>query len=992
MSASINPGDETAVLPPEGLREIARKSLVEFDAARISLQAATERANREFRFVPDPALAERIRKLDSSEPAKLSRLQAEATLRANSIAYPKTKFWHREFDAYMAKHHSRADPELMALRERSRADAERDREIFVAERTRDASIRISAERARHQQACDAVIARFTSIIRVDYLSSDESRFADSSDIELRSALQARRREFVRSWLHDRLGGLKVDNDQADAVGAVGSHVKLTARAGSGKTRTLTARAAFLVGHCGVGPHELLLLAFNRKAAREMAARLESFGIACPQVMTFHGFAHAIVRPEERLLTDDEGNPGKPGLITQLIRKWVETDLGDHRVRDVMMRFFRTDWEKIMFGGIVLDRARALDRIRRAVSHETLDGKQVKSFGEKLIANFLFENGVRYRYEPVHRWDKNVYRPDFELNGHQIVIEYFGMSSNPEYQKQMQEKRLYWQSKNWVMLEYDPAKMAGELADALPVALERDLRSAGVSLCRLSIDELWEARGKQLRLALSDLLGQLIGRCRKACLSPAQFAKLVANHQPLDPIEIEVLEIASDAYLAYMSLLEKDKLEDFDGLMQRAVAMVNGGALEFGRRDLAGNIRALRFVLVDEFQDVAPLFWGLLEAVRKSSGRAVEVFGVGDDWQAINGFAGSESKFLLEFGSMLQPSSEMGLMTNYRSAESVVTVGNAIMAGEGEPARTAPRARTGRVLMADLDQFTPHHLESHHWTLDSITPALRRLIAAPILEGKSVAVLARQRFVPYRIADRTLGSFAGLSSPAADIHRLRQLVCEGLKSSESDRVMFDTVHAFKGREADFVVILDAIDGRFPKVHPNWIFGRIFGDTTESLIEAERRLFYVGCSRAAETLVVCTESSRYCSFLEDVESHFDPIEWSSLGPACPRDGDWVMVLDSAPGIDSAPTMARRTALKAAEFSYSSSAGVAVWQRRVTGIRDVRGWAKEIPSRSWFDGPPGLRIRFLHGDGVLAGEYRVDHAAEGQEMALHEVWVES
>ena len=542
-----------------------------------------------------------------------------------------------------------------------------------------------------------------------------------------------------------------------------------------------------------------------------------------------------------------------------------------------------------------------------------------------------------------------------------------------------------------MLEYDPEKLGADLADSLPFALERDLRSAGVPLRRLTVDELWEARGKQLRLDLSALLAQLIGRCRKACLSPEQFSDVVSKHKPLDPVEGEVLAIAVDAYAGYMALLEEEKQEDFDGLLQRAVAMVSGGAREFGRRDLSGDIHALRFVLVDEFQDVSPLFWGLLDSVRKSSGQGVEVFGVGDDWQAINGFAGSESKFLLQFGSMLRPSAEMGLVTNYRSAESVVRVGNAIMAGEGEPARAAPRASGGRVLVADFDKFTPNHLESLHWSSDFVTPALRRLIAEPLSQGKSVAVLARQRFVPYRLADRALGMSMGSSLAAADIFRLRQLVCEGLRSSEIDRVMFDTVHGFKGREADFVVILDAVDGRFPKVHPNWIFGRIFGDTTESLIEAERRLFYVGCSRAAETLVVCTESSRRCSFLEDVGSHFDRVPWNSLVPACPRDGDWVMVLDGAHGFGAEPTMARREGLKAAEFSYSSSDGEAVWQRRIPGTRPVRGWAKEIPSRPWFDGPPGLRIRFLHGDGALAGEYRVDRADGGQGVALREVWVE-
>ena len=419
MSASSKPIDGASDIPLEGLREMARLALIEFGEAQASLQNATERASRDFRFVPDPAYSERIRTLESRERAELLRLRDEATKVANKNAYPRTNFWRKEFDAYMAKHRSGADPNLVALRELLQAESDQAREAFIAGRIREAVARLSMAKARRKQSRSSVISKFKAVMHTDYLSSADSVFVDSSDDDLRAEVLSLRREFVRSWLHGRLGGLKVDDEQADAVGAVGSHVKVTARAGSGKTRTLTARAAFLVDRCGVAPHELLLLAFNRKAAREMCERLEAFGIECPQVMTFHGFAHAIVRPEEQLLTDQEGDPGRHGVITNLILKWVETDLGAHRVRDVMLRVFRTDWEKVMFGGIVLNRQAALDRLRMAVSHEAIDGKQVKSFGEKLIANFLFEHDVRYKYEPVHRWGQNVYRPDFEIQGRQV---------------------------------------------------------------------------------------------------------------------------------------------------------------------------------------------------------------------------------------------------------------------------------------------------------------------------------------------------------------------------------------------------------------------------------------------------------------------------------------------------------------------------------------------------------------------------------------------
>ena len=80
--------------------------------------------------------------------------------------------------------------------------------------------------------------------------------------------------YVRSWAKDYLN-TDPDSEQAAAIGAIEGHVQVVARAGSGKTTTLVNRALFLQQHCGVAPEEMLLLAFNRKAAEEMQKRLTS---------------------------------------------------------------------------------------------------------------------------------------------------------------------------------------------------------------------------------------------------------------------------------------------------------------------------------------------------------------------------------------------------------------------------------------------------------------------------------------------------------------------------------------------------------------------------------------------------------------------------------------------------------------------------------------------------------------------------------------------
>ena len=103
--------------------------------------------------------------------------------------------------------------------------------------------------------------------------------------------------YVQSWAEEFLDPEKPtpDPEQAAAIGAVDGNVQVVARAGSGKTATLVNRAQFLNQHCGVGADELLLLAFNKKAAEEMKERIGTV----PHVMTFHALAYALVKPDKK---------------------------------------------------------------------------------------------------------------------------------------------------------------------------------------------------------------------------------------------------------------------------------------------------------------------------------------------------------------------------------------------------------------------------------------------------------------------------------------------------------------------------------------------------------------------------------------------------------------------------------------------------------------------------------------------------------------------
>ncbi|MDA1280118.1 MAG: UvrD-helicase domain-containing protein [Chloroflexi bacterium] len=117
-------------------------------------------------------------------------------------------------------------------------------------------------------------------------------------------------------------------------------------------------------------------------------------------------------------------------------------------------------------------------------------------------------------------------------------------------------------------------------------------------------------------------------------------------------------------------------DDFDGLMLKASERVHDGQTVFERRNNRAELSAIRHILVDEFQDFSEPFFRLINAIKTQSPDAA-LFLVGDDWQAINGFAGSELRFFVNVDQYFGPTSRLNVVTNYRSQKNIVRAANTI---------------------------------------------------------------------------------------------------------------------------------------------------------------------------------------------------------------------------------------------------------------------------------------------------------------------------
>ena len=793
--------------------------------------------------------------------------------------------------------------------------------------------------------------------------------------------ETEKNNYVRSWAKDYLN-TNPDSEQAAAIGAIEGHVQVVARAGSGKTTTLVNRALFLQQHCGVEPEEMLLLAFNRKAAEEMRDRLASYlQSSIPHVMTFHALAYALVHPDEKIIFDEsEGEQSQSRFLQKVIDSCRNDPRHYDKIRSLMMAYFRADWEHI------IRPPEEMLRYRRSLIRESLDGKYVKSFGEKVIANFLFEHDVEYKYERNFPWNGIPYRPDFTIftgDNRGIVIEYFGLEGDPDYDAMSEEKRNYWRNKpKWRLIELSPNDLRSNGIEGFYTLLKQKLEDCEIPCNRLSEEEIWQ-RIKDVRAIdrFTAVVKGFIQRCRKLSLTPEQLSERVNEHDCYSDVEQRFLDLAQVFYKSYLECLQEIGEEDFDGLMQKAAEIVTAGETVFRRKPSSGDLKRIRYVLIDEYQDFSELFHRLVQAIREQNSRA-RFFCVGDDWQAINGFAGSDLRFFQKFEQFFEDSRELPVATNYRSARAIVDVGNALMKGQGTPARVDRRLRllgqlgnnalmkgqgtparahkkmTGKVIIADLSTFEPTPQEEEENSGDNLTPAVLRLVNKAINDNKNVVLLSRNNRL------NSLPWYVNYKDSKLD--RFLELLRAHLPDELAEKVTISTTHKYKGLQKDVVVVLDAVPRRYPLIHPNLIFTRIFGDSIERVVDEERRLFYVALTRAAEELFILTEKDSFSPFLEDLEKNIERLEWSDYPPL---EGSITIRVGNQNGRGAEPTIAVKNLLRDEGFRWNGKTKTWNSTRLAEGF-SVGEFANQA---RWSDSSDGIEVRFYdHSENEIALSY--------------------
>lgn len=331
--------------------------------------------------------------------------------------------------------------------------------------------------------------------------------------------------------------------------------------------------------------------------------------------------------------------------------------------------------------------------------------------------------------------------------------------------------------------------------------------------------------------------------------------------------IFIHRLALSVYEDYLLALNYPKI-DFNILMARATRLLSQASSRLNPAQQ--RVRPLKYLFVDEYQDFSYLFFSIIQAIRGVCPTA-HLFVVGDDWQAINRFAGSDVDYFLNFAKYFpEDVVNIPLMTNYRSDRRIVENANRYMLKNynHKAKKAIPFSKKrGKIKRQDLKKV---RFNSNDIYEDALGDARFQLILAKCCGGSPeeykdaarmlksiVQIIKKHRKDKILLLHRhNFTSYLGVTLENL-LQALRAYLIQENIMTEADfqqRVRCMTMHKSKGLESDVVILLEVNRDIVLSNHPHSTIFELFGDTAAAAKSDQHRLLYVALTRAKHRLYI------------------------------------------------------------------------------------------------------------------------------------------
>lgn len=426
---------------------------------------------------------------------------------------------------------------------------------------------------------------------------------------------------------------------------------------------------YILRHQLAQPTEILVLAFARKASVELKLRLASFGDATEvHISTFHALGLRIIgevlgaSPSITSLAED------PHALNKFIRDQIKHMFKNPITKVYIRHWFSRNLDEITAPLPTASNDECIQR-EKQLGLRALNNLLLKSRQEVQIANWLILNGINFEYErqypentatPRHR----PYCPDFYLPDSDIYIEHFGVDRhgntaphvNAHYRASMAWKRAL-HLKNGTRLIETFSWMHNE--GTLDSDLETLLFQQGVEIHSLTTAQID---------AITSEENQLFSNFVKLIAQFLNYFK--SNNLTIDTLQSRPQSVRNRVFIhlfeaiftAYGAELDHHQEIDFHDMINKARHCVQTGGLS----------SHYKYIIVDEFQDISENRLGLLQDLRAHTPHA-RLFAVGDDWQSIYRFTGSDISVITTLASRVGATARVDLDITFRYPQNLLDV-------------------------------------------------------------------------------------------------------------------------------------------------------------------------------------------------------------------------------------------------------------------------------------------------------------------------------
>ncbi len=632
----------------------------------------------------------------------------------------------------------------------------------------------------------------------------------------------------------------LDEQQRRSIVSEEDNCLVVSSAGSGKTSSIVGKVKYLIEIKKVNPTRILLISYTNKAAAELTERM---GIEGLRGYTFHKLALDLI---------GQRTGQKPSICDNtdaLFVKIYRELLADSQFRKHAVEYFvdyqanEADWE------------RRKDERRQQLSEQKdvrlkallpdMDGKQiyVRSEQEQKICFVLSSLGVRFRYEEPYEYSvadamHSQYKPDFSIHfeydgkPQRLYLEHFGVDErglvpawfakdqNISYEEANQKYNdgITW--KRAVHEKFGTKLITTSSADFyhsdIREMLKRLLLDAGVPLQERTDTELYGMvlpEGSKQEKAFIRLIATFVTLLKSSCRSLKDVLKQTDEADD-QRSEFVIKNIFRPVYDRYEEVLRNNGQIDFtDAILQ---------ATELCR---ASHPVSYDYIIVDEFQDISVDRYNFLKVLREGEAPA-KLYCVGDDWQSIYRFSGSDMALFNDFARFFGPTEINKIETTYRFGEPLVGLSAQFI------------QRNTAQIQKNIQPFseqTKTELSFQAYNRNSYCNFIGQLIAS-IPADKSVFLLGRYSFDDYYLPF--------MYKSVKEGNRFYYII-------EGRKIEFLTVHKSKGLEADYVILLQCNKDTygFPsRVSDDPSLQYVLTASDRFPYGEERRLFYVAITRA------------------------------------------------------------------------------------------------------------------------------------------------